>query len=110
VNPYEGYSSRAVPYPFYTGEIDPRYPERVVEVTENGAVVAYPFTVISEAGVINDDVGGILVAVFWGGDTADALDTRQLGDGRSIGTGLAYLRTVDGQELTFVKEGNLFRD
>ncbi len=111
-NPYEGYSSRSAPYPFYTGEIDPRYPalERVVGVTEGGKATAYPFPLMSEIGVVNDYVGGIPVAVFWGGNTADALDTHQITDGRSIGTGLAYLRTVDGQELTFVKEGNLFRD
>ena len=111
-NPYEGYSTRSAPYPFYTGEIDPRYRalERVVGVTEGGAATAYPFPVISEVGAVNDSVGGVAVAVFWGGDTADALDTREVSEGRSIGTGLAYLRTVDGQELTFTKEGDLFRD
>ena len=111
-NPYEGYSSRPVPYPFYTGEVDPRYRalERVVGVTEGGGATAYPFPVISAAGAVNDSVGGVAVAVFWGGDTADALDTRNLSEGRSIGTGLAYRRTVDGRELTFAKEGELFRD
>ncbi|MDE0170114.1 MAG: DUF3179 domain-containing protein [bacterium] len=111
-NPYEGYSTRPAPYPFYTGEIDPRYRalERVVGVTEGGGATAYPFPVISALGAVNDSVGGVPVAVFWGGETADALDTRNLSEGRSIGTGLAYLRTVDGQELTFAKEGDLFRD
>ena len=111
-NPYEGYSTRAAPYSFFTDEIDPRYRalERIVGVTEGGGATAYPFPVISEAGAVNDSVGGVPVAVFWGGDTADALDTRNVSEGRSIGTGLAYLRTVDGQELTFAKEGDLFRD
>ena len=106
-NPYVGYSTRSAPYPFYSGEIDPRYRalERVVGVTEGGAATAYPFPVISEVGAVNDSVGGVKVAVFWGGDTADALDTRQVSEGRSIGTGLAYLRTVGGRELTFTKEG-----
>ena len=79
-------------------------------VTEGGEATAYPFSVMSEAGAANDSVGGVPVAVFWGGDTADALDTRELSQGRSIGTGLAYLRTVEGRELTFTKEGDLFRD
>lgn len=111
-NPYEGYSTRSAPYPFYTGEVDPRYRalERVVGVTEGGGATAYPFPVISEVGAVNDFVGGVPIAVFWGGDTADALDTRNLSDGRSIGTGLAYRRTVEGQELTFTKEGDMFRD
>ena len=111
-NPYEGYSTRSAPYPFYTGEIDPRYRalERVVGVTEGGGATAYPFPVISALGAVNDSVGGVPVAVFWGGETADALDTRDLSEGRSIGTGLAYLRTVDGRVLTFTKEGDVFRD
>ena len=111
-NPYEGYSNRSAPYPFFTGEVDPRYRalERVVGVTEGGGATAYPFPVISEVGVVNDIVGGVPVAVFWGGDTADALDTSRLSEGKAIGTGLAYLRTVDGRELTFIKQGHLFRD
>ena len=111
-NPYVGYSSRQAPYPFYTGEIDPRYRalDRVVGVTEGGAAIAYPFPVISALGVVNDTVGGVPVVVFWGGDTADALDTRQVSEGRAVGTGLAYRRTVDGRELTFIKEGDRFRD
>ena len=111
-NPYEGYSSRTAPYPFFTGEIDPSYPalERVVGVTIGAAATAYPFPLLAEAGAVNDTVGRVPIAVFWGGDTADALDTRVVADGRAIGTGIAYLRQVDGRPLTFVKEGELFRD
>lgn len=111
-NPYVGYSTRPAPYGFYTGEIDPRYPalERVVGVTEGGAAAAYPFPVISQAGAVNDTVGGVAVAVFWGGDTADALDTRAVSEGRPVGTGVAYLRTAGGRELTFTKEGEVFLD
>ena len=111
-NPYEGYSSRSAPYPFFTGEIDPAYPalERVVGVSIGAVATAYPFPLLTEAGVVNDSVGGVPIAVFWGGDTADALDTRVVADGRAIGTGIAYLRQVDGRPLTFVKEGDLFRD
>ncbi len=111
-NPYVGYTSRAVPYPFYTGEIDPRYRalDRVVGVAEGGGATAYPFPLLSKVGVVNDAVGGVPVAVFWGGDTADALDTGRVSEGRTVGTGIAYLRTVAGSELTFTKEGDLFKD
>lgn len=111
-NPYEGYSSRTAPYPFFTGEVDPRYGalERVVGVTVGGAATAYPFPLLAEVGAVNDSVGGIPITVFWGGDTADALDSRVVRDGRAIGTGIAYLRQVDGRPLTFVKEGEVFRD
>ncbi|MDE0368794.1 MAG: DUF3179 domain-containing protein [bacterium] len=111
-NPYEGYSSRAAPYPFFTGEVDPRYGalERVVGVTIGGAATAYPFPLLAEVGAVNDSVGGVPITVFWGGDTADALDSRVVREGRAIGTGIAYLRQVDGRPLTFFKEGEVFRD
>ncbi len=111
-NPYEGYSSRAAPYPFFTGEVNPRYGalERVVGVTIGGAATAYPFPLLAEVGAVNDSVGGVPITVFWGGDTADALDSRVVREGRAIGTGIAYLRQVDGRPLTFVKEGEVFRD
>ena len=111
-NPYEGYSSRSAPYPFFTGEIDPRYGalERVVGVNVGGSATAYPFLLLAEVGVVNDSVGGTPITVFWGGDTADALDSRVVREGRTIGTGIAYLRQVDGRPLTFFKEGDLFRD
>ncbi len=112
VNPYSGYSSRAAPYPFYTDEIDPRYPalERVVGVDLDGRATAYPFSVLNRLGAVNDTIGEVPIAVFWGGDTADALDTPTVRDGRSIGTGIAFYRQVADRTLTFAKEGELFRD
>lgn len=111
-NPYEGYSSRSRPYGFFTGEPDPRFPalERVVGVTAGGEERAYPFSVISRAGAVNDAVGGVPVAVFWGGETADALDRGLIADSRTIGTGVAFLAEADGRALTFSKEGESFRD
>ena len=113
-NPYVGYSSQPRPYGFFTGEPDPRFPalERVVGVSAGGEERAYPFSVISRAGAVNDAVGGEPVAVFWGGETADALDRGSIADSRTIGTGAAYLAEAEGRVLTFSKEkdGDLFRD
>ena len=103
-NPYEFYSSRPAPYGFYTGEIDERYPalERVVGVTVDDVERAYPFSVISEQLVVNDQIGKQPVVVFWGAaDTADALDSGTIGQAVGIGTGVAYSRVVNGQVLTF---------
>lgn len=67
----------------------------------DGAEKAYPFSVISEAGAINDEVAGTEIVVFWGGDTADALDGSVIAQSRPIGTGVAYSSVVDGMTLTF---------
>ena len=113
-NPYVGYSSQPRPYGFFTGEPDPRFPalERVVGVSAGGEERAYSFSVISRAGAVNDAVGGEPVAVFWGGETADALDRGSIADSRTVGTGVAYLSEAEGRVLTFSKEqeGVLFRD
>ena len=103
-NPYEFYSSRPAPYGFFTGEIDDRYPalERVVGVTLNGNSKAYPFSALSAARVVNDQIGDQPVVVFWGAaDTADALDSGTIAQAVGIGTGIAYSPAVGGQVLTF---------
>lgn len=109
LNPYQFYSSRERPYGFFTGEIDARFPalERVVGVSLETASKAYPFSVISEARVVNDVVGDQAVVVFWGAaDTADALDSGVIADARGVGTGVAYSPVVDGAVLTFEAIGD----
>ena len=112
-NPYTGYSSSQSPF-FFDGEVDDRFPplDRVVGVTVNGVDKAYPFRLISGVGAVNDVVGDTPIIVLWGAeDTADALDTSRIVEGKSIGTAIAYNATVDGQVLTFTALGNdLFTD
>ena len=111
-NPYVSYSSSPSPF-LFDGEPDPRHPalSRVVGVTLDGVDRAYPFATISELGAVNDEVAGRPIAVLWGGDTADALDTGTIADGLAIGTGIAYDREVDGRVLTFSSVGDdLFVD
>ncbi len=103
LNPYEFYSSRGAPFGFFDEEVDDRFPalERVVGVSSGGVEKAYPFSVISDLGVVNDVVAGTEVVVFWGGDTADALDSSRIDASQAVGTALAYSPIVDGQKLTF---------
>ncbi len=114
-NPYERYSSSPDPF-LFDGEPDPRFRPlaRVVGValsdTEDGDK-AYPFSVISEERAVNDQIGDTPIAVLWGGDTADALDSRRIAEGASIGSGIAFDRRIDGQTLTFSPaDDDLFTD
>lgn len=112
-NPYVGYDRESQPF-LFTGELDDRYPamERVVGVSAGGENKAYPFSVIAQERAVNDTVGGEPVLVVWGAaDTASALDSADIAQGRSVGAGLAYLRTVNGRTLTFEPlEDDTFRD
>lgn len=104
LNPYEFYSSRAAPYGFFQGEIDDRFLalERVVGLTVGSTEKAYPFSLISRAGVVNDQVADQPVVIFWGAsDTADALDGGNIAGSAGIGTGIAYDPVVVGRTLTF---------
>jgi hypothetical protein len=104
-NPYVGYDRGRLGGAFlFDGEVDERYPafERVVGLRVGDATKAYPFTTIAEERAVNDVVAGEPVLVVWGaGDTASALDANDVSNGRNVGTGLAYLRELDGQVLTF---------
>jgi hypothetical protein len=107
INPYDFYDSSSRPF-LYSGEVDDRYPamERVLAVVVNETNKAYPFSLISAEGVANDEVAGEPIVVFWGDeDTASALSDPQIAEGRAVGTGAAYSRTVDGQVLTFRQAG-----
>ncbi len=103
-NPYFGYDQGQLGTFLFDGEIDDRFPafERVVGVRVGETTRAYPFSALSEKRVANDVVAGEPVLVVWGADnTASALDDTVIAKGRSVGTGLAYLRTLNGQVLTF---------
>ncbi|MEM7272172.1 MAG: DUF3179 domain-containing protein [Actinomycetota bacterium] len=111
-NPYTGYSSTSQPF-LFSGELDDRFPalSRVVGVNTEDGRKAYPFQLIEPEGVVNDTIGDLPVAVFWGGDTADALDQSTIADSAAIGTGIAFDRRVGDQLLTFTTGGDdLFVD
>ncbi|MCP3988214.1 MAG: DUF3179 domain-containing protein, partial [Actinomycetia bacterium] len=101
-NSYVGYSSSERPF-LFNGEIDSRFPalSRVVGVTIDDDSKAYPFELINEKRAVNDTVGEVPVAIWWGGETADALDGRSIADSAAIGTGIVFDRRVGDQELTF---------
>jgi hypothetical protein len=103
-NPYTGYDDIDNPPFLYDG---PQTPDvlppvaRVLTVDLKGEAVAYPYETLEEARVVNDTVGGQLIAVFWVGGTVSALDTELIVGGRDVGSAAAYARILDGLELTF---------
>ena len=80
---------------------------RVVAVEIGEKWKAYPFSDLAQAQVVNDEVGGEEIVVFWKGGTASALDSRSFDDAKDVGSTGIFSRIVDGQTLTFraVDEG-----
>lgn len=108
-NGYVGYTSQSGPSGrFFSDEVDPRFAplERVVGVRVDGTTKAYPFSVLSESPVVNDELAGTPITVWWADTGAtDNFDSLQPGEGQEIGTGIAFLSTVGDQVLTFGPAG-----
>jgi hypothetical protein len=109
-NPYVGYDSGTERPFLFSGELDDRISptERVVGLDLNGVVMAYPFATVAEVGTINDELGGTPVVVMHKPGTSSALDGREIGNSRDIGSVAVFERQLDDQLLTFnaIGDGN----
>ena len=108
-NPYEGYDTRQSPIgSFFQGDSDSRLPamERVVALDVEGDGIAVPFSALAARKVIDVEMRGRRVAVFWAPGTASALDTRAIARGRDVGATNVFETELDGRRLTFRPEGD----
>ncbi len=111
-NPYVGYDRADSPAFLFSGPTDGRLPpkERVITFELGGESVAYPFSELSEARVVEDNVGAEPVVLFWQEGTRSALDASAIARGEDIGAVGAFSRVLNGQELSFRWNGEAFRD
>ncbi|MCY4064058.1 MAG: DUF3179 domain-containing protein, partial [Chloroflexi bacterium] len=101
-NPYVNYDSSPRPF-LFMGAPDDRLlaTERVLGADLEGVSVAYPFSVLAEAGVINDRVGETDVVAIWQPGAFSALDAASIDQSRDVGMAALFDRIVDGRALTF---------
>lgn len=100
-NPYPGLDSgRSSPFGVAA---DSRLPpmQRVAAFVLDGSAYAYPFDELEQMLVINDEIQGQAIAVFWQAGTRSAVDSRSMQDSRAVGSSAVYRRLVQGQELVF---------
>jgi hypothetical protein len=98
-NPYTGYDS-IDNSPFFPigGEVDRLPPmERVVAVQLNGVDVAYPFSVLSDVLVMNDEVGDQPLVVWWKEGTKSTFGN----SGSDTGSTGVFLRQLGDRVLDF---------
>ncbi len=113
-NPYGGYDNPEG-FPFlFRGDVDARSTamQRVVGVRSEEAARAWTLEAISdgEAAATNSEVGEVPVVIFWKSGQNSALDSGDIDEGRDVGSVGVFSPTVDGQDLTFVAEGDTFVD
>ncbi len=107
-NPYAGYDTiDSNPFFPVTGNDSRLLPkDRVVALRVEGLDVAYPFSLLSELGVINDVVAGQPLVVFWKEGTQTIFGN----SGVDTGSSSAFLRAVDGVVLNFLEINDGFQD
>ena len=109
--PYSGYDDLGNnPFLFFD-EVDSRLPamERVVSVSVESEHVAFPFQLLEEHPVVNDNIGGQDVVIFYSAGTLSPFAGRR-GPARPIGSTAVYEPFVDGEQLSFTVEDGIIVD
>ena len=109
--PYAGYDDVANPPFLFDGPVDGRLPAtaRVLTIRDVDTVVAYPYKLLAELGLVNDRIGQSDIVIFFdNGTLSPFLDSA--GDATTSGSATVFQRTVDGRQLTFLNEGGNFVD
>lgn len=111
-NPYAGYDTIGQNPFLFLGDPDGRLPAmaRVVTVSLDAVDVAYPYDVLGEVGVVHDAPGGVELVVFHTFGTASALDQAEIAASRDVGATGVFSPVVDGDLLTFTRDGDVFVD
>ncbi len=104
-NPYAGYDNiNNTPFLFTGPDNSDKLPPmaRVLTVDLNGESVAYPFALLEEVQVLNDEISGEPVVVIWETGTESAFLADNIsGQYNDVGTASSFSRILDGTELTF---------
>ncbi|MGJ3239317.1 MAG: DUF3179 domain-containing protein [Anaerolineae bacterium] len=81
---------------------------QVLSTTVNGTPIAYPFDILREVGVVNDQINGANIVIFWQPGAIGALES--LSNQRAeIGQAAAFGRDLDGVTLSFYSnDGRIF--
>ena len=111
-NPYVGYDEVGQPPFLFFGKEDDRLvaTERVAAVTVGDSAAAFPFSFLEAEGVVNHQVDGKDLVVFFKPGARSALDQRSIADSREVGSTGIFLRDQDGKALTFSASGDQFAD
>jgi hypothetical protein len=106
--PYAGYDRADKQPRLYDGEDERLLPkERVAAASIAGEHIAYPYSVLQQERVVNDEINAQPFAVFYQAGTLSVLDSSKIVDSRPVGTTALFSRTHGERPLTFVFNAEL---
>jgi len=112
-NNYVKYDSPDNTIPFlFSGKIDNRLlaMEYVIGVEKGDKQKVFPLSALRQAGVINSNIGEENIVLFYTPDMVSNLDTKDIKQGRKIGSGTVFRSLVDDMELSFISKGRVISD
>jgi hypothetical protein len=111
-NPYPGYDDiNSSPF-LFEGRTDGRLRpmERVVTVSAGDDARAYPYRELKRSDVVEDEVGGKVLVIFYRPGAASALDNERLASGRDVGETGVFSPFVEHRRLHFESRDGRFVD
>jgi len=111
-NPYRGYDHiNNVPF-LMRGPVDGRLPamERVISVKINDKRKLYPFSVLTQSAILNDNVSNSPLVIFKTGETYSVLDQNKITSSKKIPAYTVFSSLVENKALHFYFKNGLIRD
>jgi hypothetical protein len=111
-NPYHRYDDiSATPF-LFNEPLDPRLPpmERVLALQVKDQQRIYPFSVLHDQAVINDQLNGTAVTVFSKADILSAVDATTISHSQETRMAAGFNRELNGNTLTFKQDGDQIID
>jgi hypothetical protein len=107
-NPYPGYDDINRPPFLFVGPATPGVlpaVARVLGVALGGKALAYPYDALKKARVVESNVGGQDIVVFWQAGTTSPFSGEQIAGGADVGSASAFSRLLGGKRLSFRLDG-----
>ena len=111
-NPYRRYDDiSATPF-LFNEPLDPRLPpmERVLALQVKDQQRIYPFSVLHDQAVINDQLNGTAVTVFSKADILSAVDATTIKHSQETRMAAGFSRELNGNTLSFKQDGDQIID
>lgn len=111
-NPYDGYDDIDEPPFLFDEEVDGRLAgkERIVAFGQDEDPVAVRLDEVADSGVYETDLDGDPVVVLHIPGTASGLEAGNVAGGRDVGAVGVFRPVVDGEKLSFSRDGDGFVD